>query len=196
MNNSEFWQWFVRNAEALAPRVLTPSLAYQLQTNLDSVIGEVDWEIGPLDDGAFAFFAVSPTSEDEAVNDAARSLIAAAPPVPGWVLRLYKPRRAWEMAFEIGVGRRRVPIEGEKWKVVVHPSARARGRWDVRFACDPDVRMLPQEALLRAAWTLLDGELGTEKSRTLVDSVTVSTESDAEGIPLKSGWLDTAIGGA
>lgn len=196
MNNNEFWQWFGENAPVLIPRSLTVSLARELQARIDCVVGEVDWEIGPLGDGDLAFFAVSPTSEDEAVNDAARSLIAAAPPITGWVLRLYKPRRAWEMAFDLAVGRRRVPIEGERWRVEVQPSARTRGKWDVRFVCDPDVRLLPQEALLRAAWTLLDGELGTEKSRTLVDSVTVSTEPDADGIPLKSGWLDKAISAA
>lgn len=193
MNYDEFWRWFSSNARELSPRVLTTALAGDLQAKLDEVVGEIDWEIGPHNDGTRAFFAVSPTSEDEAVNDAARSLIASAPSLPGWVLRLYKPRRDWEMAFSIGVGRRRVPIEGERWRVVVEPSVDVPGRWDVEFACDPDVRMLPQEALLRAAWTLLDGELGTEKSRTLIDSVTVSTEPDAPGIPLTVGWLDRAI---
>lgn len=188
--HGEFWDWFTVNQTALKPRHITRPLVDAVDAKIQEAVGEVAWEIGPLGDGSKCFLAVSPTSDDPMVNEAARLLIREAPSLPGWDFRSSKPPREWELYFELNVDGEMKPVEGDRWEVLVLSS---HGRWKVLFKPDESCAALPADSLQLAAFTIIDGEIGGEDRARLISDVVVVTswtaKQRAKAVRLEVGLL-------
>lgn len=115
-----FWAEFTRLAPRLRPPGPAPDAIAEISELVDR-LGDLDWEIGP-DDGDDLYFAISPRGRRD-VAPAARAVIAAAPPLPGWRWRATLPVKAWDGTLDWDVGPGPTRLDTRRWTATVEPGA-------------------------------------------------------------------------
>ncbi len=110
-NEEQFWTWFSEVRDQYA----VPEIASELGRRLAS-LGIDRWEVGPLDaEGATKFLAFSPAQANDIVH--LQGIVARAPPIEGWDVRVGKPRKLWNRVFrwsETGI-----EVDARYWRCVV-----------------------------------------------------------------------------
>lgn len=155
-----------------------PNPPSSVTAELDRRIGEAGgggWEIGHHE--GRAYLAISPNDD----SDAPARIVAAAPQLPDWDIRRYKPPKDWSITFKITVAGRQLEIDGSQWEVVCFRFA--DGMHDVVFKPPRRLFHVPADALLDAALTIVDGELGEEARRSLVSEVDLTGAWKADEEP-------------
>lgn len=90
-----FWDWFTKNLDRIAAiRDGSEAVVAELAQRLSAVKDGLMWEKGTLSDGRQHFIV----SADGVVDHwaAVRSLVLAAPPIPGWEITAFRPRHAMD----------------------------------------------------------------------------------------------------
>ncbi len=119
-NLSAFWAEFARIAPRLRVTHVPPDAIAEISALVDR-LGDLDWEIGP-DEGDDHYFAISPRGRRD-VAPAARAVIAAAPPLPGWRWRATLPVKAWDGTLNWNVGPGSTELDTRRWTATVEPGA-------------------------------------------------------------------------
>jgi hypothetical protein len=122
---ASFWKWFVEN-EARIKEVVDSGL----QDDRDALVNDLDnqilefgmftWEIGQAADQSF-FLTISPNGNKERL-ELGRSIMKAAPRMPGWEFYPAKPAKDWDLHFSLfdnNVVEHQVDASG--WKFVLMP---------------------------------------------------------------------------
>jgi hypothetical protein len=96
----QFWRWFVTNS----PRVRSirsghEPIAGELAAQLTKVHRDLTWEVGPP--AAERELVISAAGLKEAFP-AVKSLVAAKPPLPGWKIIAFRPRRTPSLTVQYG----------------------------------------------------------------------------------------------
>lgn len=113
-----FWAEFAR----LSPRLRAPDPAPDAIAAVGALVdrlGDLDWELGPDDDGDL-YFAISPRGRRE-LAAAARAVIAAAPSLPGWRWRATLPVKAWDGTLDWDVGPGPTHLDTRRWTATLEP---------------------------------------------------------------------------
>jgi hypothetical protein len=106
-----FWTWFSEVREQYAE----PEIASELGRRLAS-LGIDRWEVGPLDpEGATMFLAFSPAQADDIVR--LQGIVASAPLIEGWDVRVGKPRKFWDRVFHWS--ETDIEVDARHWRCVV-----------------------------------------------------------------------------
>lgn len=147
-----FWAWFARHADAFREVLPEPARYDDLFQQLHYVDPDLVCEIGVSEDGT-AELLLSAGGLKTAFR-AVRALAEAAPPLPGWRIVAFKPRRGAEAAVELP-GNRRVHSD-DVW---FHLSPHAPGLLALELFLSGGLD--PEDAdTLQALCVLLDAALG------------------------------------
>jgi hypothetical protein len=93
-----FWAWFAENSD---PMSADPDGEVVLE-ELDRRVADLGcpaWEIGPGSE-AYWFLAISPNGDERALP-LTQAIVSAAPSVPGWEFLPHRPKKSWDLHFEI-----------------------------------------------------------------------------------------------
>jgi hypothetical protein len=120
---AEFWNWFRRNAQALANRQ-NEALVADLDRRVADLNSGLSWEIGPGLSKPWQF-VISPNLNRD-LRDLAQSLISHAPALADWEFHSTRRRKDWNYTFEIEVDRggTRKHLNASAWTFVLlrHPN--------------------------------------------------------------------------
>ena len=97
MTSDEFWQWMSDNSAELL-RAQGPVVADQVEERLREIDDRLGVEVS--DPGEPRELIITAWSRADAFP-AARELVAAAPPLPGWQIIALKPPRGFEFGFDM-----------------------------------------------------------------------------------------------
>ena len=165
------WEWFVEKSSQLSGNSPPSAVIEELDRRVLAA-GDVCWEIGHQN--GVPYLAISP---GENIDDA-RQILATAPTVPGWVIRLYKPPKKWNMKFRVLLAGGEVEIDGSQWEFVCYKVE--NGQFDLVFRA-PSGLDVDDQKVWDTALTIVDGELGEEARRTYISRVEVQESwSDRE----------------
>jgi hypothetical protein len=147
----QFWSWFVRNTDRLFQFETDQEAIFDdLGAALERVHPGLTFEFGPVREGRREFIVSADGMRE--LFPAVRTLVAAAPALPGWVIIPFRPPNDITLVIEMG--------------------GTALGPSDVWFSAEPDgdrvglylfIRGLNEtneELLGRASFILLDNALG------------------------------------
>ncbi len=170
------WKWFLQHCHQLSGRSADSELVKELD-RLVLAAADVGWEIGH--DHGTPYLAISPRGES---NNEAKKLLASAPVVPGWTIRLYKPPKEWNIRFSVALDGKQVEIDGSQWECVCYRFP--DGKRDLVFKAPSSLEGVEEENLWSIALTIVDGELGEEVRRTCVSQVDLTTTWSAREAPM------------
>jgi hypothetical protein len=162
---AQFWSWFAQNA----PRVATiktghEPIAGELAAQLNRVDGDLTWEVGVTQEPKELVISASGI---QSAFPVVKRLVAAAPPISGWKIVAFRPRRKANLVIDFGDYR----LDPAKAWFKASPR---RGKLDIQVFV-PDYR--DSEAVKQAAFLLLDGLLGEYDVETRIAAIEI------QGVP-------------
>ena len=115
-----FWKWFSTVAGSLArSNFVNNEILAEIDRRLFSIDSRLNWEIGPHQDSSNCQFVISPNFNNELLP-ICRALLDLAPKIEGWILMLFKPRRAWNNELTIrDVGGEAIHLDTSLWRYVM-----------------------------------------------------------------------------
>jgi hypothetical protein len=168
-----FWTWFSEARDQYA----VPDIASEIDRRLAS-LGIDRWEVGPLDAaGETMFLAFSPTH----VNDIARlqEMVARAPSIEGWDVRVGKPRKFWNRIFKWSDAT--VEVDARYWRCVI--LRYDDGKYEI-IILNPDIPPLLANQTQDIIEFVVEGELG--EMRTLEKISGIFAEPPSNTLPLEA----------
>jgi hypothetical protein len=166
-----FWEWFATARESLPEE----AAAVEELDRRVSDLGCPAWEIGPGERAEW-FLALSPDG-DPASLALTRKVVGAAPSIPGWELLSHRPRKQWDLRFEIESESGPIEVDARTWRFVAYRYP--DGLYDLVILAD-DPSLAPPDRDL-AVYLADEGQLGEEALMTVVNRIEAVTEvSDAE----------------
>lgn len=165
------WEWFSERHSQLSESSPASAVLEELDRRILAA-GDVGWEIGHQN--GVPYLAISPGEQ----LDDARQILATAPSVPGWIIRLYKPPKEWNMKFRVLLDEGEAEIDGAQWEFVCYRIE--SDKFDLTFR-PPRGLDVDDQKVWDTALTIVDGELGEEARRAYVSHVEVQDSwSDRE----------------
>jgi len=188
---ASFWKWFSDHSSELSAPSIPDLLITELEQRL-FLIHRLDWEIGPGLKEA-NLFALSPRGDRETLC-LTRYIIADAPKIKGWEFHPAKPRRTWNLIFNLMVDREPVEVDAKLWEFVAYKFN--DGTYDLIFK--PHLgKTLTEDYLHWAATIIVDGELGEEKRMERIGKIEIVTSWDEKAAPsarkLEIGLLEKVL---
>ena len=175
---NNFWKWFFDHSAELAAANVPESLINELEQRL-FLIHRLDWEIGPGVKET-KLFALSPKGDKEILS-LTRYIITEAPKIKNWEFYPAKPRRTWNLVFDLMVDRKPFEIDAKLWEFVAYKFS--DGTYDLLFKPDIGVT-LTEDYLYWAATIIVDGEIGEEKRMEMIGNIEILTVWDEKAAPL------------
>ncbi len=110
-DEEQFWTWFSETRDQYEDSEFPAKLGRRL-----AALDIHRWEVGPLDaEGETMFLAFSPANKDEI--DRLKEIVARAPPIGGWDVRVGKPRKFWDRVFLWS--ETDIEVDARSWRCVV-----------------------------------------------------------------------------
>jgi hypothetical protein len=160
-----FWDWFANAHERISQNPTDDAVIEDLDRRV-AALGCPAWEIGPSDETDW-FLALSPAGNPDNVT-LTREIVRAAPDLPGWEILPHKPRKNWELQFEIEGTSGPVQVDARRWRYVAHRYP--DGVYDLVVLVADEPSLAPPDRDL-AARIAVEGQLGEEALLTAVHEI-------------------------
>ena len=108
-----FWEWFVAEHEWIAANPTADAVIEELDRRV-SDLGCPAWEIGPGEQTDW-FLALSPDGDPSSLA-LTREIVREAPKLPGWEILSCRPRKKWDLRFEIEGASGPIEVEARSWR--------------------------------------------------------------------------------
>jgi len=172
----KFWKWFESISDDLFENVTRRDLLDQIDTHV-SLLGKLDWEIGPVDKSNY-YFAISPNLDDKKL-EFTMEIVSSAPICRGWKFFSSKPPKEWEGKWEMKNEKNEdIFVDTTDWEYVLYQFE------DNTFAMDILIDGVDGDLNTHrlAVDIALTGYLGEEKFMTLIRDIQFITELKNEQI--------------
>ncbi len=114
---NKFWDWFVDNSLHLSSERITPETIASLDAKMLDINPDLSWEIGPGKSKP-SLFVISPNLNKNLV-EAAKTVICAAPDLPGWEFYATRQSKIWNHQFSMkGSEGEELRLNTSKWVFV------------------------------------------------------------------------------
>ena len=170
-----FWEWFADTRERIAGDPTADAVIEELDRRI-SDLGCPAWEIGPGEKTDW-FLALSPNGDPGSLA-LTRKIVGEAPRLPGWEILPHKPRKKWDLRFEIEGASGPIEVDARSWRFVAYRYPDGIHDLVVLVGDQPSLAPLDRDLAARIA---VEGQLGEEALLTVVNEVEAGvTLSDAE----------------
>jgi hypothetical protein len=170
-----FWQWFADTCERISDNPTADAVIAELDRRV-SDLGCPAWEIGPGDQTGW-FLALSPDGDPGSLA-LTRKIVREAPRLPGWEILPHRPRKKWDLRFEIEGTSGPIEVDARSWRFVAYRYP--DGVYDLVILVRDEPSLAPLDRDL-AARIAVEGQLGEETLLTAVNDVEAVVElSDAQ----------------
>lgn len=183
-----FWAWFAKNSGRLSGDPEDEALLEELDRRV-LALGCPAWEIGPGENAAW-FLALSP-DRDRRTLPLTQEIVRRAPTIGGWEFLPHRPKKRWDLRFDIEGESRPMAIDARRWRYVAYRYP--DGVYDLVISVGDGVNLAGSDREL-AVQIAVEGQLGEEALLTRVNEVEAVVELSAEQAS-KSQPL-TTLGGA
>lgn len=166
-----FWGWFAEKSGHIDPdnEVIVEKLDRRV-----SALGCPAWEIGPGVQAEW-FLALSPDGDHRALP-LTQQIVSRAPIVPGWGFLHYRPKKNWDLQFEIQGESGPTEIDARSWRFVAYRYQ--DGVCDLVISVGDEVELGPGERDL-AVRIAVEGQLGEEALLTRINELEAVVELSA-----------------
>ena len=179
-----FWAWFAGNSGRICRDPEKDVLLEELDRRV-SGLGCPAWEIGPGSQGEW-FLALSPDGDPRALP-LTLEIVSRAPSVPGWEFLPHRPKKEWDLRFEIEGESGPIEVDARGWRFVAYRYP--DGVYDLVISVGSETELGPGERDL-AVRIAVEGQLGEEALLTRVNDLDVvvelSTDEQSRSRPLTS----------
>jgi hypothetical protein len=179
-----FWAWFAENSGRISPELENEVILEELDGRV-SELGCPAWEIGPGDEAEW-FLALSPDGDNEALP-LTREIVSHAPSVPGWEFLPYRPKKKWDLQFEIEGESGPITVDARNWRYVAYRYP--DGVYDLVISVGNEAELGPGDRDL-AVRIAVEGQIGEEALLTRINEldavVELSTDQASRSRPLTS----------
>lgn len=146
-------------------------------------LGCPGWEIGPGSEADW-FLAISPDGDERALP-LIQAIVSAAPPVDGWEFLPHRPKKSWDLRFEIEGDSGPIDIDARTWSFVAYRYP--DGLHDLVVSVGDEAKLAPGDREL-AVRIAVEGQLGEQALLTKINEleavVELSTEQVSRSRPL------------
>lgn len=170
-----FWEWFADFRERISEDPTADAVIEELDRRV-SDLGCPAWEIGPGDQTDW-FLALSPDGDPGSLA-LTRKIVREAPRLPGWEILPYRPRKKWDLRFEVEGASGPIEVDARSWRFAAYRYPDGVYDLVVLVEGEPSLAPLDRDLAVRIA---VEGQLGEEVLLTAVNEVEAVVElSDAE----------------
>lgn len=116
------------------------------------------WEIGPGSEAEW-FLALSPDGDQQAFS-LTQEIVSRAPSVPDWEFVPHRPKKSWDLRFEVEGESGPIDIDARHWRFVAYRYP--DGVYDLVVSVGDDAELGPSDREL-AVRIAVEGQFGTAR---------------------------------